>query len=94
MNHNKIPHYVSEVCKEFGIDKATMLKNTKRRSSSEPRQIFYLVCHNNGIPITYIQDWLAGQDFTVDHSTIVYGKKRASLLVSEDPDLKEFVDNV
>ena len=53
-----MPEYLEEVCKQFGVEEDVPLSMSKKRVSSEPRQIFYLVCDKKDIPISYIQRFL------------------------------------
>lgn len=83
------------VCREFGIDQNTILTKSKRKSIKEPRQIFYLICDINGISASYIQDWVEKNGgIKQTSSTIIHGRKRAALLMEEDPDLREFVESI
>jgi len=95
MNHSKIPKYMAAVCREFGVDQDTILTKSKRKSIKEPRQLFYLICDLNGISASYIQDWVEKNGGVKQtSSTIIHGRKRAMSLMEEDPDLREFVENL
>ena len=95
LNHNKMPEYLDEVCKEFGVDKEVPLSMSKKRVSSEPRQVFFLVCEKKDIPISYIQRFLEEQTGSSPlHSTIIYGRNKAKILCEEDPYIASFVEGI
>ena len=70
---------MAAVCREFGVDQDTILTKSKRKSIKEP----------------YIQDWVEKNGGVKQtSSTIIHGRKRAMSLMEEDPDLREFVENL
>ena len=95
LNHNKMLEYLEEVCNEFGVDKEAPLSMSKKRVSSEPRQVFFLVCEKKDIPISYIQKFLEEQTGSSPlHSTIIYGRNKAKILCEEDPYIASFVEGI
>ena len=95
LNHSKMPEYLEEVCKQFGVEEDVPLSMSKKRVSSEPRQIYYLVCDKKDIPISYIQRFLEERTGSSPlHSTIIYGRTKAKVLCELDPFIKGFVENI
>ena len=95
LNHNKMPEYPTEVCKQFGVDEDVALSMSKKRVSSEPRQVFFLVCEKKDIPISYIQKFLEERTGSSPlHSTIIYGKKKAKEMYDHDPEIARFVESI
>jgi hypothetical protein len=86
--------YLEEVCNEFGVDKEAPLSMSKKRVSSEPRQVFFLVCEKKDIPISYIQKCLEEQTGSSPLHSIIYGRNKAKVLCKEDPYLSSFVEGI
>lgn len=82
------------VMREFGLSEQEVFKRTKARMNVDARQMLFLMCRNDGIPLNYIQKYffsVGGLD--IAHSTIIHGARRARNVLSNDRYLRELISN-
>lgn len=90
---NKFKSNLESVLKQFGLTEPELFRRTKQRLNVDARQVLFLMCRRDGIPICYIQDYLEQMGYNVTHSTIIHGINRAESTISCDRTIRKMIEN-
>ena len=86
--------YAIAIAKQFHLTLDQMFTKTKKREIVDARQILYYLCMERPIRISYIQRFMEEQGYSVCHSTIIHGYKKAKALIDADKDFQKLIADI
>ena len=86
--------YADAVAEQFHLSLDQMFEKSKRRECVDARQMLYYLCMERPIRISYIQRFLEDNGYSVAHSTIIHGYKKAKEMIESDKDFKDVVNMI
>ena len=78
--------YIDNITKHFGVSQEFIFSEGQKKERTEPRQLFFYLCHKKGIPIVTVQKFMSKSGFDMHHATISQSIKRIGEIVEGDPD--------
>jgi 2-iminoacetate synthase ThiH len=90
--NEKFKQNLSAVMEQFGLTEDELLERTKRRINVDARQVLFLMCVRDEIPLNYIQRFLKKKGFELSRSTILHGVHRAEMVLMENREIHRFVN--
>lgn len=89
--NEKFQSNLHAVMREFGLSEEEVFERTKRRMNVDARQVLFLMCRNDKIPLNYIQKYSFNKGLHLSHSTIIHGARRAKNVFSNDPYIRDLI---
>tara|TARA_R110002020_G_scaffold236346_7_gene448669 strand:- start:464 stop:763 length:300 start_codon:yes stop_codon:yes gene_type:complete len=86
--------YAKAVAQQFHLSLEDLFVRTKKIENVEARQLLYYLCMERPIRIAYIQRFLNESGYSVAHSTIIHGYKKAKKLIDSDKDFKDVIEKI
>lgn len=90
---DKFKSNLHAVMREFGLSQQEVFKRTKQRMNVDARQMLFLMCRIDGIPLNYIQKYFGDNGLEIAHSTIIHGARRARNVLASDQYLRELISD-
>mgnify|MGYP000076496443 FL=1 len=91
MKREVFDSYAKSIAQEFHLSLDKLFEKTKKREVVDARQMLYYLCMERPIRISYIQRFLEDNGYSVAHSTIIHGYKKAKEMIESDKDFKDVV---
>ncbi len=86
--------YLNRVIRIMNIDKDVVFKRTKKRESTESRQILYWVCDQRPIQHIYIQKYMQEYGYNTELSEINYAINAVNKKIEEDADYSIILNKI
>lgn len=86
--------YSIEIAKQFHLSLDKLFEKTKKREVVDARQMLYYLCMERPIRISYIQRFMEDNGYTVSHSTIIHGYKKAKQMIDSDKDFESVAKQI
>ena len=94
MKKEAFNNYAEAIAQQFHLSLDSLFEKTKKREITDARQLLYYLCMERAIRISYIQRFLEDNGYSVAHSTIIHGYKKAKELIDSDQDFKDIVKKI
>ena len=91
MNEHIFQSYIDNITQYYGVNQSYIFNEGKERSRTEPRQMFFYLCHKKGIPIVSVQSFLEKNNFWLHHATILQGVKKMENVYGQDEDYSSLI---
>lgn len=87
MNEHIFQSYIDNITQYYGISQEYIFSDGKQYSKTEPRQLFFYLCHKKGIPVVSVQSFIKKQNnFDMHHSNILRGINKMREKIESDTD--------
>ena len=86
--------YVNRVCRIMNIDRDTLFSRTKKRESTEARQILYWVCTERPIKQVDIVKYMNENGYGAKGSEVNYGVSSINKKMEQDADYSIIVNKI
>ena len=70
MNEHILQSYIDNITMHFGVNQEFIFSEGQKLEKTEPRQLFFYLCHKRGIPIVAVQKFMSKAGFDMHHATI------------------------
>tara|TARA_B100001094_G_C18152529_1_gene784491 strand:- start:409 stop:702 length:294 start_codon:yes stop_codon:yes gene_type:complete len=94
MKKDIFEQYANAIASQFHLTMDQMFDRTKKREIVDARQMLYYLCMERPIRISYIQRFMEEQGYSVCHSTIIHGYKKAKALIDTDKDFQKLIADI
>tara|TARA_R100000664_G_C2757154_1_gene145246 strand:+ start:3190 stop:3489 length:300 start_codon:yes stop_codon:yes gene_type:complete len=86
--------YVDEVAEAFDLQSSDMFTKTKERTKVDARHLLYYLCKKRPMRITYIQQFMNGRGYKINHSSIIHGINQVEEKINEDKDYLTLISKI
>ena len=87
MNEHIIQSYIDNITQHYGLSEEFIFSKGQTVERTEPRQLFFYLCHKKGIPVVSVQKILKEKNgFEMHHSTILQSVRRIAEKIENDSD--------
>mgnify|MGYP000010914850 CR=1 FL=1 len=86
--------YLTEICNQFELQVSELTEKTKKRYTSDARQMLWYLCKEKGLRIVDIIDLMEEIHYEVSHTTIIHGVKMIRSRVDEQESYRDFVAKI
>ena len=86
--------YADEISRLFSIDQKEIFSKGKRRDLVSARHILFYLCYNRPMRGTEIQHYMGLRGYKINHSSIMYGLRCVTELITNDKDYASVVKKV
>ena len=83
--------YIDNITMHYGVSHEFIFSEGQKREKTEPRQLFFYLCHKKGIPLVSVKKFMNKFGFDMHHATIYQSIGRMSKIVEGDPDLESII---
>jgi|VirMetMinimDraft_7_1064189.scaffolds.fasta_scaffold166936_1 chromosomal replication initiation ATPase DnaA len=87
MNEHIIQSYIDNVTMHYGLTDEFIFSKGQTVERTEPRQMFFYLCHKKGIPVVVVQKMLLDKyGFDMHHATILQSIRKIAEKFEGDED--------
>lgn len=87
-----IQSYIDNITMHYGLTAEFIFSKGQTVERTEPRQMFFYLCHKKGIPLVSVKKFMSKFfEFDMHHATILQSVRRIKEIIEGDPDLATFI---
>ena len=86
--------YVDRITELFRITKEELFSKSKRRDLVDARYLLYYLCYKRPMSLSYIQKYMAENNYYISHSSVIYGINIIIERVKDDNDYMQVVKDI
>jgi chromosomal replication initiation ATPase DnaA len=95
MNEHIIQSYIDNVTMHYGLTSEFIFSKGQKREKTEPRQMFFYLCHKKGIPIVSVRKILLDKyGFDMHHATILQSVRKIAENIEGDDDYTSLMNKL
>lgn len=94
MNEHILQSYIDNITMHYGVSQEFIFSEGQKKERTEPRQLFFYLCHVKGISIVIMQKFMSGFGFDMHHATIYQGVRRMQEKIEGDSDYNHLVERL
>lgn len=91
MNEHILQSYIDNITMHFGVNQEFIFSEGQKLEKTEPRQLFFYLCHKRGIPIVTVQKFMSKAGFDMHHATIYQSIRKMQEKIEGDSDYNDLV---
>jgi chromosomal replication initiation ATPase DnaA len=94
MKQELFNQYVEWVSKIFNLPKEVIFSKSREQSTVEARHMIYYLCHERGISLKSIKNYLLEYKYSIHNPALLYGIRKMKIKVQSDDDYSVLTDRI
>src|SRR5210317_74278 len=88
---NQYVDWVSDICR---VPKKKIFSRRRTQNVVEARHLLFYLCHERGIPLVSIRNYMVDAGLDIQHPSILHGIKKIKSKVQQDEDYAVLADRI
>jgi chromosomal replication initiation ATPase DnaA len=94
MKQELFNQYVDWVSQIFNLPKEVIFSKSREQNIVEARHMIYYLCHERGISLISIKNFLSDYGYSIHNPALLYGIKKIKNKVQSDDDYSVLTDRI
>jgi len=91
MHDHILQAYIDNITQHYGLSHSYIFSAGRGLEKTEPRNLFFYLCHKKGIPIVSVEKFLNKNHFHMHYSTILHNIQKITTKIEGDSDYSSII---
>ena len=94
MNEHILQSYIDNITMHYGVSQEFIFSEGQKTEKTQPRQLFFYLCHKKGIPVVSVKKFMNKFGFDMHHATILQSIRKIEEKIQGDQDYKALIEKL